>query len=617
MLDLKEAWRARVEGSWQNAVLSALPVPQAALSAINHSFPAASVELQPDGTLVKKNYAESDKQMLDEGLRTVLANLINSAVEANKSVMEYCCPENSQPCVPRLLDMALMLTLTPEQGTQGQLSSFRLLDPNMFCTLMEDAMEQSTIAECHQIFAYLESKMSELQRPDFFQRTKLILLRICNHLLKRLSKSHDGLLCGNVLMFMSRLFPLSERSGFNLQGSYNTNIRTPIDDVGQGAFDSSGEPLDAKLYKTFWNLQAVFQYPPQLSQPGLWHSTCNHISTVLEHFKNHPIASSGGAASGGHPEGQVGEVGVQYLSSASLFGLQLRDATFRRQWLTQVLVLIHSLNYPGKQEIFKGGKPPSDLAPLEKKVLELLALTPESGSEYVSALTSVLSRESWWVTWKKDSCNTFERPPAPSNQELQAKLQQQQQQQEHLAKRRRLGANSHHRGAAGGGGGAGATAGRPLDQVLSIPEDNMAGLKREERHLLPDIREFLAPVISDMDPENGIEEEYKTKKNKIYMWEAQRLLARCNLEVFSMSRDNLDTACEKVFPDLFPAKANKDDGATTPNGAVEDGGDGAKVTPQTPRGANTSTLSDDTRRTVKDEMMADGEVVSEAVTDGV
>jgi len=44
----------------------------------------------------------------------------------------------------------------------------------------------------------------------------LILLRFCNELLRRVSKTENTVLCGKILMFLASVFPLTERSGIHL-----------------------------------------------------------------------------------------------------------------------------------------------------------------------------------------------------------------------------------------------------------------------------------------------------------------------------------------------------------------------------------------------------------------
>jgi hypothetical protein len=49
----------------------------------------------------------------------------------------------------------------------------------------------------------------------------LVLLRMLNDLLRRLSKMGDAtVFCGRILAFLSAVFPLGERSGVNLRGEY-------------------------------------------------------------------------------------------------------------------------------------------------------------------------------------------------------------------------------------------------------------------------------------------------------------------------------------------------------------------------------------------------------------
>jgi hypothetical protein len=54
----------------------------------------------------------------------------------------------------------------------------------------------------------------------------LYMLRLCNALLRRLSKTSDAQFCGKILVFLSSSFPLSERSAVNLRG--HVNLDHPI-----------------------------------------------------------------------------------------------------------------------------------------------------------------------------------------------------------------------------------------------------------------------------------------------------------------------------------------------------------------------------------------------------
>ncbi|GFH11944.1 uncharacterized protein HaLaN_07538, partial [Haematococcus lacustris] len=59
-------------------------------------------------------------------------------------------------------------------------------------------------------------------------------------------------------------------------------LALPLDEVVGDGVDSSGEPIDARLYTTFWGLQTVFKNPSQALQTSMWTKTCADINTVLD-----------------------------------------------------------------------------------------------------------------------------------------------------------------------------------------------------------------------------------------------------------------------------------------------------------------------------------------------
>ena len=97
--------------------------------------------------------------------------------------------------------------------------------------LLEDLMDNSAVVHCPDIFTWLEVH-TYLFRPTPERAQQLFkgksspfetnmnknnMLRLCNTLLKRLSKSSDALLAARVLIFMANFFPLlTERSGLNI-----------------------------------------------------------------------------------------------------------------------------------------------------------------------------------------------------------------------------------------------------------------------------------------------------------------------------------------------------------------------------------------------------------------
>ncbi|KAK6119192.1 hypothetical protein DH2020_047066 [Rehmannia glutinosa] len=104
----------------------------------------------------------------------------SAAVQSGEEIMQYgqsIADGDIRPGqVPRLLD--IVLYLCEKEHVEG----------GMIFQLLEDLTEMSTMRNCKDIFGYIESKQDILGKPELFARGKLVMLRTCNQLLRRLSK---------------------------------------------------------------------------------------------------------------------------------------------------------------------------------------------------------------------------------------------------------------------------------------------------------------------------------------------------------------------------------------------------------------------------------------------
>ena len=117
-----------------------------------------------------------------------------------------------------LLDFALVAT------------ELEIADNGLPFTLLEELFDTQTIPAAERFFEYLESRVERLTANMEGGKGKaLVLLRLCNELLRRLSKAEDTIFCGRILIFLSKSFPISERSAVNLRGDFNTDNVTIFD----------------------------------------------------------------------------------------------------------------------------------------------------------------------------------------------------------------------------------------------------------------------------------------------------------------------------------------------------------------------------------------------------
>lgn len=130
---------------------------------------------------------------------------------------------------------------------------------NLAVVTMNDIMDVSRIAVCKKLFVIVEEMMPQFKQVGGFSLVKKMnfqsplveasqtyVLRMCNDLLKRLSRTVETSFCGQVLSFLSRLgfsrdfiilffdryLPLGEKSGLNLNGQFNTLNGTKFETVG-------------------------------------------------------------------------------------------------------------------------------------------------------------------------------------------------------------------------------------------------------------------------------------------------------------------------------------------------------------------------------------------------
>ncbi|SCZ96886.1 BZ3500_MvSof-1268-A1-R1_Chr4-1g06819 [Microbotryum saponariae] len=94
-------------------------------------------------------------------------------------------------------------------------------------------LDMQTISQCESTWLYIESRSKRLTKDMVPGKGKgLIILRMLNELLRRLprSKQEHVIFSGRILVFLSSVFPLSEKSGVNLRGNFNTGKKTLYDE---------------------------------------------------------------------------------------------------------------------------------------------------------------------------------------------------------------------------------------------------------------------------------------------------------------------------------------------------------------------------------------------------
>ncbi|CAL8076734.1 unnamed protein product [Calicophoron daubneyi] len=396
--------------------------------------------------------------------------------------------------------------------------------------LFSDVFNTKPISVCQELFSFMEETITTLKDVPLFGSGRNTLLRMCNDLLRRLSKSQNTVFCGQIQLFLSRLFPLDEKSGLNLMSNFNLDKETPYnknpdpsafkhqtsnesanDELEEGETTDNPRPteVNANLYVKFWSIQEFFRTPTSCFDRKKWAHFQNSADTVLEIFSSIKLL----CADDNEPQYETnGTKFSKYLTSERLLDLQLMDASFRRYILVQLLLVFQYLITPTKFKTADQVLSDEQMDWVNRKresVLRLLSngkSLDNSSSTFASVVERILEREEFWNRWKNEGCPSFVRhveksPLTPRKRRMNPLVD-------------RAGNKIYRFG------------NRELDKLWNVCPDNLAACRDERRLFRPDLRSYFQNAILELDPTEKVEEEYKSVNKEEWSWRALRCLSR-------------------------------------------------------------------------------------------
>lgn len=426
--------------------------------------------------------------------------------------------------------------------------------------LLGDIFDCLTLDICEDVFTFVESHVSTWVSPEFYASGKILLLRMCNDLLRRLSSAQNTVFCGRIQLFLAQLFPLSEKSALNLMSHFNLdNVTsfsvenelstakridsevTPMEiETTSFSFDSAdtNAPIDFDLYRKLWSIQDFFRQPTQCYTADQWKTLTGNMEDIFKAFGSYKLEEEArslsrkrkrtASLSANVEDYKESHYFAKFLTSEKLMNLQLRDSHFRRHVLVQCLILFQYLTSNVKF------KPPSLvltdpqvlwIKDFTEKVYALIKETPPNGEEFATYIRQVLVREESWIAWKNDGCPSYEK-------ECQVDLDM-------YPAKPHLGDKSSQ--------SKKIDVGNPeLSRLWNLCPDNLQACKQTSRIFMPEKTKFLEEPIEQADPEARIEAEYKMVNNANFTWQSLRLLSATSPHFFQNT-----TAAIKPLPEYL------------------------------------------------------------------
>eukprot|EP00053_Salpingoeca_punica_P013692 m.123873 g.123873 ORF g.123873 m.123873 type:complete len:586 (-) comp16268_c0_seq1:127-1884(-) len=439
-------------------------------------------------------------------------------------------------------------------------------EPAMLYNVLDDMFDSMTIAECEHHFAFLEDHMVDLGLPPFDKASKTRLLRFCNGVQRRLSKSQNVSLRGRILRFLASVIPITEQSGVNLNSALNEDNKTVFEteeeteekNDADAAIASADEmkrtvkSVDRARYRQFWSVQSFFSRPLDCFDNAKWKQFVESSESIFDLFSreklqadapinnsnnntaaaSHATPSEVVAAAAAASTGAVAETAAataaeehqyfaKFLTSPKLFALQLADANFRRQILVQYLILFQFLSIPSKarKEQYKLAAAQEDFVKSARtRVFNLLSETPPDAEHFIAGIKDLLAKEERWVAWKVAGCKPFELGPKKQDDATETGT---------AIRSKRF---------------------KPAERTkinITPSEPNLlADCAAANRKFTPTTDAFFEEAIEQVIPENDVEESYWDINKADYNWVALRLLARANIRVFQELTDKHKTMKE-------------------------------------------------------------------------
>jgi hypothetical protein len=117
-----------------------------------------------------------------------------------------------------------------------------LADPTLPFLILEDAFDSMLIVDCDNVWQIIDDHRDALATiVNLKQSYRMPLLRMSTSLMRRLSRTQHTVLLGRMLLTLAYMFPLTDRSGVNILGHFNSENVTEYEGVidDQELFEST------------------------------------------------------------------------------------------------------------------------------------------------------------------------------------------------------------------------------------------------------------------------------------------------------------------------------------------------------------------------------------------
>ncbi|VDN60069.1 unnamed protein product [Dracunculus medinensis] len=456
---------------------------------------------------------------------------------------------------------AFLISKLDDQEQQKEIQKLLILTFEMakedFCAkattvaIIQDVFDTISIKKCEKLFFIIEDNLSQWKTALFYEPCKNMILRMCNDLLKRLSRTIDTSFCGRILVLLARALPLCEKSGLNLVSHFNSDNITKYDSIESPSVDANITDVDMEtgeiqenrypyfislrdlenfaFYKRFWQLQTFFSTPLLLFCFFiafiiiiLFQNT-TEVFNVLSSYKLDDISEGKNSSISPNNEKKINDAmdtGIpfhstsskvenenffaKYLTSQKLLQLQLNDSRFRRYFLVQCLILyqylVSDIKFKDKSYTLNDEQLRYIIESTDKCYKLLREIHP-NGILFANSVKAILQREKEWSDWKNKGCPDY---TVSADKDKMSPYKKKPRNKYDPSK---------------------IDLGNPeLTKLWNINPNMLEACHDRKRKFVPCVADFIADPLDELDPEQQVEDQYKAVNNELFQWRCSRLL---------------------------------------------------------------------------------------------
>lgn len=368
------------------------------------------------------------------------------------------------------------------------LQGSREFDECKILNVLEDVLTCVDSQSILDYLGYLEKVTKGIRRKENENKCRSIVLRICNNLFKRLGKKvHQSTRTVLHTIIVNCMGSVTERSGVNFRGQFSLKKFKNV---------AICDSLFSRVSQTLLCSKDPYTYIRDSSKLD---RILENIEKVIEELSEiTPCDTSL----------------LCFTPIEEIFDLQIKDLQFLSYFLSSILLLSHTLLKPST----KSQETAINLIETQKSKIQAISSKSKEillkiNPKYLKNFENLMISETEWVNWKWNKCFCFEKPRKDEVlKEVKVELEDGEVESEELV----------------------AEKPQPLFEPAEVE---------------PTLDNFVNRVLVDLDPDEGIEDEYKSVNDPVFSWRFLRMVSFARIEEFEKAnKPNLEEIAEKLKP---------------------------------------------------------------------